>query len=389
MLNFLLRRFIPNHENTRDPAVRRACGTLAGVVGILLNLLLFAGKLTAGLLAGAISVTADAFNNLTDAASSVVTLVGFRLAGRKPDADHPFGHGRIEYLAGLAVSLIILLVGFELGKSSVLKILHPEETELSLLTAVILGVSVLVKLWMSLFSGRLGRRIGSETLNATAADSRSDAIATAAGLLGLVIGRLTSLPLDGWIGVLVAILILKAGFDAARSTLDPLLGQAADPETVREIQEAILSHREILGIHDLVIHDYGPGRRMMSAHAEVSCASDVMAMHDTIDRIERELEERFAIRAVLHMDPIRVGDPEVDRLRALALQLAREIHPEITLHDFRITSGPLHTNLIFDMVVPYEVTRPDSELKALLAEKLSAADPNYYAVIDVDRPYVG
>ena len=388
MLNFLLRKFVPNYEKTADTAVRRSYGTLAGITGILLNLLLFAGKLTAGLLAGAISVTADAFNNLTDAASSVVTLVGFRLAGQKPDADHPFGHGRIEYLAGLAVSLIILLVGVELGKSSIQKIIHPEETQLTWLTAGILIVSVLVKLWMSRFNRGLGLRISSETLKAAATDSRSDAISTAAVLVGLVISRLTSLPLDGWIGVLVALLILKAGFEAAKSTLDPLLGQAADPEMVKEIEDLILSHAQIIGIHDMVIHDYGPGRRMMSVHAEVPCDTDVLAVHDIIDHIEREIEERFSIQAVIHMDPIQVGDPVVDGLRELTARLAREIHPDITIHDFRITAGPLHTNLIFDMVVPYEAALSDRQAKEAMAEKLTAVSPNYYAVIDIDRSYV-
>lgn len=388
LLNILLRRFVPNYEKTDDPAVRRRYGTLAGIAGMILNLLLFAGKLAAGLLAGAISVTADAFNNLTDAASSVVTLVGFRLAGQKPDADHPFGHGRIEYLAGLVVSLLILLVGVELGKSSVQKILHPEETRLSLLTAVILLVSVLVKLWMGWFNLALAGRIHSEALKASAVDSRSDAIATAAVLVGLVVSRLTSLPLDGWIGVLVAILILKAGFDAAKSTLDPLLGQAPDPAVVKEIEQLILSHSQIIGIHDMIIHDYGPGRRMMSVHAEVPCDTDMLAVHDIIDHIEREIGERFSIQAVIHMDPIQVGNPVVDGLRELTIRLAREIHPDITVHDFRITADPSHTNLIFDVVVPFEVTLNDQQVRQALADKLTAVSPSYFAVIEVDRSYV-
>lgn len=388
MLDFILRSFIPNYTQTSDGTVRRRYGTLAGITGIILNVLLFAGKLAAGLLAGAISVTADAFNNLTDAASSVVTLVGFRLAGQKADADHPFGHGRMEYLAGLVVSLIILLVGVELGKSSVKKILHPAETELSLLTAGILLVSVLVKLWMGWFNAQLGKRIQSEALNATATDSRSDAVATAAVLVGLVISHATNVPLDGWIGVLVAILILKAGFGAAKSTLDPLLGQAPDPAVVKEIESLILSHTQIIGIHDMIIHDYGPGRRMMSVHAEVPCDANMLEVHDIIDHIEREVGERFGIEAVIHMDPIQVGNPMVDGLRELAARLAREIDPAITIHDFRITAGPYHTNLIFDVVVPYETTLTDDQVKAALAEKLAAVSDNYHAVIDVDRSYV-
>jgi len=388
LLNAILRRFIPDYERTGDSHVRRSYGTLAGITGILLNLLLFAGKLAAGLLAGAISVTADAFNNLTDAASSVVTLVGFRLAGQKPDADHPFGHGRMEYLAGLVVSLIILLVGVELGKSSIEKIIHPAETELSLLTVGILLVSILVKLWMGWFNKNLGDRIRSEALMASATDSRSDAIATAAVLLGLVISHFTRLPLDGWIGVLVALLILKAGYGAARATLDPLLGQPPSPELVRDLETLILSHQQIIGIHDMIIHDYGPGRRLMSVHAEIPCDTDVLAVHDTIDHIEREIGSQFGIEAVIHMDPIQLGNPMVDGLRELTARLAREVHPSITIHDFRITAGPLHTNLIFDAVVPYDAALTDDQVRQALSEKLTAINSSYYAVIDVDRSYV-
>mgnify|MGYP000292547220 FL=1 len=270
MLNTILRMFIPNYTDTENPDVRQRYGVVSGAIGIALNLLLFAGKLAAGLISGAISVTADAFNNLSDAASSVVTLVGFRLAGQKADADHPFGHGRAEYLAGLIVSLLILLVGVELGQSSFEKILHPEDTLLTPLTAGILAASILVKLWMGWFQGALGKRISSEALRATSVDSRSDAVATGAVLVGLAVSHFSGLPLDGWIGLLVALFILKAGFGAAKSTLDPLLGQAPEPETVKAIEDVILSHRQVVGIHDLVIHDYGPGRRMMSVHAEVA-----------------------------------------------------------------------------------------------------------------------
>ena len=388
MLESILRRFVPDYANTGDKAVRERYGVLSGVTGIILNLLLFAGKLIAGLLAGAISVTADAFNNLSDAASSVVTLVGFRLAGQKADADHPFGHGRVEYLAGLIVSLLILLVGVELGKSSIEKILHPEETQLSVLTAGILAASILVKLWMGWFNSALAGRIKSEALRATATDSRSDAVATSAVLLGLILSRLLHLPLDGWIGVLVAVLILKAGLGSAKATLDPLLGQPPDPEEVRAIESLILSFPPISGIHDLVIHDYGPGRRMMSVHAEVPCDCDVMEVHDVIDHAERELEKAFGIEAVIHMDPVQAGNPRVDALRSQTAELAREIDPAMTIHDFRITEGPQFTNLIFDVVVPYDVSLSDQEVRQALADRLAALDGRYRAVIDVDRSYV-
>ena len=388
MLDAILRKFISEDAGAGDRAARQRCGVLSGVVGIALNLLLFAGKLAAGLLAGAISVTADAFNNLSDAASSVVTLVGFRLAGQKADAEHPFGHGRMEYLAGLVVSLLILLVGVELGKSSIQKILHPEETTLSLLTAVILLVSVAVKLWMGWFNGALAKRIRSEALKATATDCRSDAVATAAVLLGLVLSRLFTLPLDGWVGALVAVLILKAGLGSARATLDPLLGQPPEPEEVQAIEEFILKHEPIQGIHDLVVHDYGPGRRMMSVHAEVPEDADLMTVHDVIDYVERELKQEFGMEAVIHMDPVQAGNPMVEELRARVAEQARQVHPELTIHDFRITAGPLFTNLIFDVVVPYQVKLDDHTVKEELTARLRRLDPSYRAVIEVDRAYV-
>lgn len=388
MLEAVLKKLIPDYANTGDRVVRRRYGTLSGAVGILLNLVLFGGKLCAGLLTGAISVTADAFNNLSDAASSVATLVGFRLAGQKEDADHPFGHGRAEYLAGLAVSALILLVGVELGKSSVEKILHPEQTRLTALTVIILAASICVKLWMGWFNGALSRRIRSETLRATATDSRADAVATGAVLLGLLLSELFHYPLDGWVGVLVALLILKAGIDSAKSTLDPLLGQPPEPEEVRAIEELILSHEPIEGIHDLVVHDYGPGRRMMSVHAEVPETADLMTVHDVIDHVERELRNQFGMEAVIHMDPVQTGNPLVDELKELTQRLAAEVHPALTIHDFRITSGPMFTNLIFDLVVPFEVKLTEKEVKERLTEKLTAADPSYRAVIDIDRTFV-
>jgi cation diffusion facilitator family transporter len=388
MLEWMLKIFVPDYQNTDDPSVRERCGMLSGGVGIFLNLLLFAGKLLAGVITGAISVTADAFNNLSDAASSVVTLAGFRLAGQKPDADHPFGHGRMEYLAGLIVSLLILLVGVELGKSSIEKIISPENTEITALTVTILLCSIAVKLWMAWFNGALGRRISSDALAATAADSRSDVLATSVVLAGLIVTHFTGLRLDGWLGLAVALLILKAGWDAAKDTLDPLLGKAPDQETVDAIEKLVMSHPQVVGIHDLVIHDYGPGRRMMSVHAEVPADSDMLEVHDVIDHIERELNETFRIEAVIHMDPIQVGDPKVEALRALTAGLAAQISPEITVHDFRITAGPMHTNLIFDVVVPYSAGVSDEEVRDRLTQGLHAEDESFNPVIDIDHSYV-
>lgn len=387
MIDLLVRRFIQNADDTASPAVRQAYGRLSGLVGILLNLLLSAGKFLAGLLTGAISITADAFNNLSDAGSSVVTLIGFQMAGKKADADHPFGHGRMEYLSGLFVSVLILLVGVELFKSSVEKILHPTPVDFSWLSAVILAVSICVKLWMCLFNRKLGRRIDSAAMLATSTDSLSDAVATGAVLAGLLAGRFTSLPVDGWVGLLVSLFILKAGWGAAKDTIDPLLGKPADPTLVREIEATVLAHEEISGIHDLVIHDYGPGRRMMSLHAEVSADCDIMVVHDKIDNIERELYEVYGIEAVIHMDPVR-NDEQTLQLRARVALLVQSIDPALSIHDFRTVPGPTHTNLIFDVVTPHGFRLEDDQLKASIQQAVSVLDSSYRTVIQVDRTYV-
>lgn len=389
MIGVLVRRFVRDSDKTEDPAVRERYGMLAGGVGLALNLLLFAGKLAAGLISGAISITADAFNNLSDAASSVVTLIGFRLAGQDPDREHPFGHGRAEYLAGLAVSVLILLVGVELGRGSVEKILRPEAVEFSWLSAGVLACSILVKLWMGRFNRVLGRRIGSPAMAAAAADSRSDAAATSAVLAGLTVNSFSPLNIDGWIGLLVALFILKAGLGAMKDTLDPLLGQPPSEELVREIEKTILGHPEITGIHDLVVHDYGPGRQMMSAHAEVDAGSDLLAIHDVIDTAERELKQRFHLEAVIHMDPVAVNDPQTAALRERVGTLVRTLDPAATVHDFRVTAGPLHTNLIFDMVVPYSVKDTDRELRERVQDLVRVEmGEHYYTVIEIDRAYV-
>ena len=363
MTDWLVKHFIQNPDDKDDPAVRQRYGLLSGGVGILLNLLLSAGKFLAGLLTGSIAVTADAFNNLSDAGSSVVTLAGFRLAAKQADDDHPFGHGRIEYLTGLLVAAAILLVGVELARTSLEKILQPEAVDFSWLSVGILCASILVKLWMSAFNRRLSRRIGSAAMAATAADSLSDVVATSAVLLGTLAGHFFSLRIDGWVGILVAAFILRAGWEAAKDTLDPLLGQSPDPNLVESIQKAVLAHPQVTGVHDLIIHDYGPGRRMMSLHAEVPMDADVLEVHDVIDNIERELKETFHIEAVIHMDPIATKDPQTNALREKMAALVREIDPAMTIHDFRMTVGPDHQNLIFDVVVPHKCPLSDEEVK--------------------------
>ena len=388
MTDFLIKTFIRDSEQVHDPAVRERYGVLSGVVGILLNLLLSAGKLCAGVLSASISITADAFNNLSDAGSSVVTLVGFKLAGQKADDGHPFGHGRLEYLTGLLVSLVILLVGLELGKSSIEKILHPEPVSFSVVSVIILAISILVKLGMCLFNRRLGRRIGSAAMAATAADSLSDVAATSAVLAGTLVGRMTGLAIDGWVGALVAVFILRAGWGAAKDTINPLLGQNPDPELVRNIQTTVLSHPQVTGMHDLIIHDYGPGRSMMSFHAEVPIDSDIMEAHDVIDHIERELKDRFGIETSVHMDPIATNDEQVNRVRAQVAALVQVIDPAMTIHDFRMTRGPLHTNLIFDVVVPHKCPLSDGEVAARIEKAVKTLDDHYFVVLQLDRSYV-
>lgn len=388
MTNLLLRRFVRNYENTSDPTVRESYGSLSGVVGIILNLMISCGKFIAGMLTGAVSVTADAFNNLSDAASSIVTLVGFKLAGKQADEDHPYGHGRMEYLAGLAVSVAILFVGVELAKGALEKIFHPSAVDFSWLSAGILAGSILVKLWMYVFNRTLSRRIHSAAMAATAADSLSDCVATSAVLLGLLVSHFAQVSIDGWVGVVVAAFVLRAGWESAKDTMDPLLGKAPDPELVKGIEATVLAHPEIAGVHDLMVHDYGPGRVMASLHAEVSIDADMAATHDVIDNIERELHDKFHLIATIHMDPIVTNDEHVSKTRQAVAELARQIHPDITIHDFRMTSGPSHTNLIFDMVLPHGCPLSDDEARREMARLAREADSRYITVIQVDHSYV-
>lgn len=389
MTNRLVKLFVKDCGNTHDSAVRERYGILSGSVGICLNLLLSLGKFFAGLLTGSIAVMADAFNNLSDAGSSAVTLIGFHLAGRRADEGHPFGHGRAEYLAGLGVAAVIALVGIELGKSSIRQILSPEPVSFSWLTVGILSVSIAVKLWMSAFNRTLSRRIQSPAMAATAADSLSDAAATAAVLLGLLAGHFFSVSIDGWLGALVALFILRAGWSAAKGTIDPLLGQSPDPELVRGIRDTVLSYPEVAGIHDLIVHDYGPGRRLATLHAEVSEDGDLMALHDVIDAAERELKQKYHIEVSIHMDPIATKDEEVSHTRDQVTQIVKGLDGGMSIHDFRMTNGPHHRNLIFDVVVPYRFPLTDERVKAAIQGAITAIDPKYFAVIEIDRTYGG
>ena len=380
-------RFCLADSDPRRAEVRARCGTLAGKVGIGANLLLFAAKLLSGLFTNSVAMVADAVNNLSDAAGSVVTLFGFRLAGQEADADHPFGHGRMEYISGLIVSMAILLMGFELVKTSVSALFSPESTVFSLPVCAILLATVGVKLLMWRFNLELGRAISSSAMEATAADSLSDCAATAAVLLSSLLGQFTTLPVDAAAGILVSGFIFKAGWESLKATLDPLLGRPMDPELAREIDELVVSHDYILGIHDIIYHDYGPGRAMMSFHAEVPADADMLAIHDMIDHIERELKAKHHIETVIHMDPI-VMDQRTLTLRDQVAELARTIDPTLSIHDFRITAGPLHTNLIFDLLIPYECPLPPDVVRACLTQEIKSLSERYYPVFHIDRNFV-
>ncbi len=388
MLQALASVFIRDRENVADAAVRRAWGVLCSGLGICLNVLLFAAKLLAGVLSGSIAVVADAFNNLSDAGSSVITLIGFRLAAKKPDRDHPFGHGRLEYIAGLIVALLILLMGFELGKSSFQKILHPEAVDAGWLTLAILAVSILVKLYMYLYNRAVGRKLGSQTMLATARDSLSDCISTLVVLLTSLLARLTGAQLDGWAGLLVALFILWNGVGAVRDTISPLLGEPPAPEFVDSVKKLVLGYPEIVGIHDLIVHDYGPGRRMISLHAEVPASGDMLEIHDVIDNAEREIGEALGAEVLIHMDPIATDDADVAALRHEVSALATSLGEGVTIHDFRIVRGPSHTNLIFDLVLPNDNPRSPAEAKKEMEMLIRERYEDYYAVITVDRSYV-
>lgn len=387
MITFLAKFFVKAQED--KAVVRQSYGMLCGIVGILLNVLLFAGKFLAGILSNSIAITADAFNNLSDAGSSFVTLVGFKLAGAKPDPEHPFGHGRMEYVSGLVVAAAILLMAYELIKDSIEKIIHPEETQFSMLVVCILAVSILVKLYMAYYNRSIGSRIDSAAMKATATDSLSDACATTVVLIATLVGYYTELHIDGWCGALVGVLILFAGINAAKETLNPLLGQPPEEEFVDEIKQIVLSHAEICGIHDLIVHDYGPGRQMISLHAEVPAEGDILETHDVIDNVENELRAKLGCEATIHMDPIITKDEHVRELKETVTALVSGIDSVITIHDFRVVTGPTHTNLIFDLLVPFKFRITDEELIMLVQEKVKECiGNNYYVVMKIDKAYV-
>ena len=389
MLTLLIKLFIKDKEKTGDPKVRENYGVLCSGYGIFLNILLFAGKYIAGVLSASISMTADAFNNLSDAGSSIISLIGFKLAAKKPDPGHPFGHGRIEYLAGLGVSALIVLMGYQLCLNSFSKIRHPEETVFSLASIIILAASILVKFYMAFYSRRIGKKIDSQTLLATSTDSLSDTISTFVVLAGAVIAHFTGVRLDGYLGLFVGILILIAGIKSAMEVVSPLLGEAPSAEFIKAVEEIVMSHDEIVGLHDLIVHDYGPGRLMITLHAEVPSDGNINDLHDVIDITEYELAQKLNCHATIHMDPVSVGDEYVDSLKEKVKEILSNMEGIVNFHDFRVVKGNTHTNMMFDVVASYSLKRSDDEIKLDIFNKIQEYDPKLFSVITVDRDFTG
>ena len=384
MVTLLAKLFV--HDNGDKNALRQAYGMLCGILGIVLNVMLFTGKFIAGFLSNSIAITADAVNNLSDAGSSFVTLIGFKLAGQKADTEHPYGHGRMEYISGLVVAAAILLMGYELAKDSISKIITPQETEFSWLVIAILLVSIGVKIYMFTYNNSVAKKIESPAMAATAKDSLSDSVATSVVLISGLVSHYTNIKIDGYCGLLVAVLIFYAGYTAAKDTLNPLLGQKESEEFEQEIEDIVMAHEEVCGIHDLFVHDYGPGRQIISLHAEVSADSDIMMIHDVIDNIEKELRVKLGCEATIHMDPIVTNDEHVNEMKANMVRIIKGLDARLSLHDFRMVDGPSHTNLIFDVVAPFDLGMSDEDLvKEIFVKTQENLGERYFTVIDVDK----
>ena len=388
MITFMASLFIKDSKNYKEPSVRQAYGVLSGAVGIGLNILLFFGKWLAGTISGSIAITADAFNNLSDAGSSIITLIGFRLSGQEPDPEHPFGHGRMEYISGLLVSVAILIMGFELIGSSIGKLRSPEPIESSALVFGILIASILVKLYMFFYNHSLSKKIESAAMKATSVDSLSDTVATTLVLIATLISKYTGLLLDGWFGILVGLFILYTGGSTLKETIDLLLGQPPKQEFIDEVKEIVLGHSMVHGVHDLIVHDYGPGRVMISLHAEVDVNGDIQDIHEQIDHIEHELQEKLHCSATIHMDPIVTDDKEVLAMKAKVEEMVHFLDESFSMHDFRMVRGSTRTNLIFDVEVPRKTSYTDNEIVNWLKERIhELPGSKYFAVIQIDHEY--
>ncbi len=388
MTGLLVKVFIKNSENVKSAKVRAAYGMLSGVVGIVCNCALFVLKFVAGLITGAVSISADAFNNLSDAGSSIVTFIGFKMAGKPADNDHPFGHGRIEYVSGLIVAMAIVLMGYELFTQALDRIINPQTTTFSVISIIILVGSILVKMWMSVFNRTLGKRLDSAAMKATATDSLSDCISTTVVLASLIISEVTGVDIDGYAGLVVSAFVLMAGVEAAKDTLNPLLGEPAEPEFVEQLESMVMENELIIGVHDIIVHNYGPGRVFASMHAEVPYSVDIMEAHDVIDLAEHKIKAMLGCDVSIHMDPVITDDEEINNLKHMVQEVVDGIGKELKIHDFRVTKGPYLTNLIFDIVVPYDFAIKDEELVKRIESDVERCDSKCRTVINVDKDFV-
>lgn len=388
MTELLLKAFVKNYKETDDPKVREACGKFAGIVGIVSNIILCLMKVIVGMFAGSIAIIADGINNLADASSSVITFIGFKLSSLPEDKEHPYGHARYEYLTGLLVSVLIIVVGVQLLRSSFDKVLNPEETVFSLVTVLVLVIAIVMKVWQAVFNIGLGKRINSMTLIATGTDSRNDVISTTVVLIALIITKITGFQLDGIMGCAVALFIIWSGITLVRDTVSPLLGEAPDEELVREIERRTWKFEGVLGIHDLIVHNYGPGKVFASMHVEIDARGDMMEAHDMIDNIERSISEALKIHLVIHMDPVITNDPELNHLKEVVTNVAALIPGVTNIHDFRMVKGPTHTNVIFDAIVCDNCKLDEDEIKNIIETELRKENPDYFVVITFDKAYV-
>lgn len=386
MISLLRKLFIKNTDD--EGKSRRALGVLCSGVGIFLNILLFAFKYFAGVISSSIAITADAFNNLSDAGSSFISLIGFKFAGMKPDTKHPFGHGRIEYLSGLGISVAIIVVAFELFTTSIDKIFNPQAVDTSLLAMIILIASICVKLYMFFYNNSIGKKINSAGMKATAMDCITDSVATFVVLLSMIFTKFTGINIDGYCGILVSLFIMYAGINSAKETLAPLLGTKPDEELVNTVHSLVMSYDIVQGIHDMVVHDYGPGRQIISLHAEVDGSLDIYEIHDAIDTIEKDLYDKLSIETTIHMDPIDIHNESTRQTKDEVIRLITQLHKDATIHDFRMVPGSTHTNLIFDVVVPFEIKMSDKEIKEKIQQLVSDRWENYFVVLTIDRSYV-
>ncbi len=387
MVNILAKLFIKNHRDLGSPEVRRKYGILCGAWGIVLNVLLFAMKLFVGIISGSVAVTADAFNNISDAGSSAVTMIGFRLSGKKPDPEHPFGHGRIEYVSGLIVAMFIFVMGFEILADAVEAISNPQPTVLNTVSIVILIFSVVIKLYMFFYNRSVGKKINSASMTATALDSLGDTVSTIAVIASLIVSHYSGLLIDGYVGLAVACFILIAGYRAAKETIEPLLGARPEKELVDELERLVLSYPPVTGVHDLILHDYGPGRRFLSLHAEVPMDEDILFVHDVVDNIEIEIYEKFGIETVIHMDPIDTTNEAINEIKAHVSNLLNQLGSGLKAHDFRIVPGKTHTNIVFDIAVPVGLKTSPDVIKTAVSTAVSSLNPQYRCVIKIDIDY--